>query len=220
MIKRSSKLEKIKKAIDKEHSEVESIFNCIKKHIPSSENLNILNLASGNGTGLELTKEILSQYNYQITCLDIKKFKHVDKYVEDKIYEFIQDDLLNLTLESKQIMTTKNVWMAIHACYDLPMIILSLFEQYAPTNSWLFIVPCCNIKKFKLMSKLINIYGENVTMSFCSEFKKNAENIPYKSNYIMREMRTKILINSPYFVDCYKLPTMKSLMNLVFIYHK
>lgn len=120
------------KELRKEYSETSSVFNLF-----DIKNKKVLNICAGNACGLQYL-------DCNITCVDIEKYMGMCILEIMNACTFIECDIT--TQKFIEISMNFNIWVSIHACKNLAIVIIQHFIKYASKNSTLYLVPCCTLK--------------------------------------------------------------------------
>ena len=117
----------------KEYSETKSVFD-----LADYKNKCVVNICAGNACGIHLLES-------KITCIDIKKYMGMELLDTMDVCNFFECDIMDKHFES--IVSAFNLWIAIHACRELSIRIINVFEKQANQFSKLYLVPCCCLSK-------------------------------------------------------------------------
>lgn len=121
------------KCLKKEYSETQSVFNQV-----NFKNKTTVNICAGNACGIHLL-------DTKITCIDLNQYYGMMLLEKMNTCNFIKCNIMDNTFET--IVALFEVWIAIHACRDLSVRIMKVFQNHASMYSELYLVPCCTFSR-------------------------------------------------------------------------
>ena len=136
----------------KEYSETLSVFNLI-----DLENKSIVNICAGNAIGIHLL-------DVKMTCLDWQQYNGMKLLVFMDVCNFIQCNIMDNRFET--LISSFNLWIAIHACRELSIRIIEIFRKCASEHSELYLVPCCNLSRKYYKTNLDNFIYDRIYASY------------------------------------------------------
>lgn len=128
--------------LEKEITEAMGVLQIAKSYILKDHNITVIDICAGNGLSGILCNYILKpKYIY---AYDIRK---LNRHIENiKNYEYIQMDIFKKNIEYHlESIKTPILIIGVHACQDLSVRIVDIFNNIQNENKNIILMPCCTI---------------------------------------------------------------------------
>lgn len=120
----------------------------------TSRPVQLVNLACGNFIDVKTFPKYFPHPSSKVFGVDKILYQLAQSYHRHHFMELHAFDLFDETLQLKDFLGTKTHWIAIHACEELAFQIVDLWNEWSPSGSCLFLVPCCHFSKKQAISKV------------------------------------------------------------------